>query len=279
MWCPSREAPSTLLAAVASHARNADAAAVVAVALAGGCSRNVALALIAADPWVTPVIVLALIALPSTMTRLARTLAVKLVALQVIGTERVTAARLAAFPAGNLPVVGSAAIAGDALHVWQARALASHRVTVTLVGVQAKKVADAFVALLLRGVSVVTRLAAFTVGSLRVVKTPQADARARVAVARLGLINIAATLASATRASRNVGFAVVVVGTPVAPLTYVSLSTVTDNVASAWIQVATSSMVDTAICSAWAWTWAARDVHSIARVSVETNLAPVAVGS
>lgn len=235
VWRPSREATGALLAAVPSHARNADTAAVVAVALARGCPRNVALALIAAYTRVTPVIVLALIALPSTMTRLARTLAVKLVALQVVRTERVTAASLAPFSARNLPVVWSAAIAGDALHVGQAWALASHRVTVSLVGVQAKKVAHTFVTLLERGVSKVTRLAAFAVGSLRVVQTPQTDARARVTVARLGLINVAAALASATRASRNVGFAVIVVRTPVAPLAYISLSAVTDNVASALV--------------------------------------------
>lgn len=279
VWCPSREATSALLAAVASHSRNANTAAVVPVALAGGCPRHVALARIASDSWVTPVIVLALIALPPTMAWLAWTLAVKLVALQVIGAKGVTVTCLAAFAAGNFPVVGSAAIARDALYIWQAWALAGHGVTVSSVGVQAKKVAHTLVALLERSVSVVTRLAAFAVGTFCVVQTAQADARARVTVARLGLIDIAAAFTAPTGATRNVGFTIIVVGTPVAPFTYISLCTVTDNIASAWIQVTASGVVDTTVRSARAWARAAGDVHSVPRVSIVTDLTPVAVRS
>lgn len=53
----------------------------------------------------------------------------------------------------------------------------------------------------------------------------------------------------------------------------------TDDISGAWVQVATSGMVDTTVCRARAWAWATWDVHTIARVSVVANLTPVTVGS
>lgn len=149
---------------------------------------------VAADPWISPVVVLALVALAATMTRLAGALAIKFIALEVVGAQRITSTSLAAFSAGDLPVVWGTAIARTPRHVGQAWALSCHRIAVALVGIHAQDVADALVALLARGIPIVARATAFAVRALRVVQATQAKSRAGIAVAGLRLVHIAAAL-------------------------------------------------------------------------------------
>ena len=229
---------------------------------------------------IAPVVGAALVAAESAEPVAALALPVKLVALGREGADGVAVTSLAAFARSDFPVVDGAAVARQALHVGQTRALARLAVADRRPfqrRVAAEEVADARRALLRQRVAEEALLANVAAESFRVEEALETFARPRVAVARPREVDIVAALARPALATRQVGIAKVIVGADVAARPCVAFQAFADHVLSFAVQRAARGVGMARIGRPGTRTLATGNVDAETRVAVVALQTGVAV--